>query len=236
MTANLRLKIQMLCAAVLIAAGMGAAQAAVNPKNVVSTSTNVLQDMAKSAANNQGIPPYVIKNAKGIAIIPNVTKAGFLVTGHHGVGVLTQHQSDGSWSDPVFVSFTGGGIGFQAGAQSSDVILVFMNNHDLQSALNGSFSLSGSGAVTAGPVGSKGQTGNLSNGVYTYSRSGGAFAGVALNGSSLSVDENANKDYYGHAVQPQEIIAGRNVKPASDAQQLKRALQNAAQGGGKSNG
>lgn len=224
-------------AAVTMIAAMGAAQAAVNPKGVVSTSTNVLQSMAQSAANNQGIPPYVLKNAKGIAIIPNVTKAGFLVTGQHGVGVLAEHQSGGDWSDPVFISFSGGGIGFQAGAQSSDVILVFMNDRDLQNALNGSFTLKGNGDVTAGPVGSQGQSGKLSDGVYTYTRSGGVFAGVALTGSTLNVEEDANHDYYGKTVSAQDIIAGNNqVQPPADAQQLKQALQHATQGNGTGTG
>ena len=112
-------KLHWVAAAALIAA-VGAVHAAVNPKNVVSTSTSVLKAMVVSAANTKGIPSYVLNNAKGIAIIPNVTKAGFLVTGQHGVGVLAQHQSNGDWSDPVFISFSGGGIGFQAGAQGEE--------------------------------------------------------------------------------------------------------------------
>jgi lipid-binding SYLF domain-containing protein len=158
----------------------------------------------------QRVPEALLRDAQGIAIIPRMIKAGFLVGGRRGQGVLAIRGEDGTWSNPTFISMTGGSVGFQAGVQSVDVVLVFKSRRSIQGIVNGTFTLGADASVAAGPVGrevSAATDVELKSEIYTYSRSRGLFAGVALDGSKLSINHEANEAVYGQGSTPRRIFA-----------------------------
>ena len=128
------------------------------------------------------IAPHLLKNAHGIAIVPGVIKLGFVVAGRHGQGVICVRNASGGWSNPSFVTLTGGSVGWQAGAQSTDVILVFKSRKSVDAIARGKFTLGADASVAAGPVGRHAEAGTdiqLKSEIYSYSRNRGLFAGVA---------------------------------------------------------
>ncbi len=168
----------------------------------------------------QDIPPALLKNAEAIAVIPGLIKAGFVVGGSYGKGVLTVRDSLGRWSAPVFIKLAAGSFGWQIGAQSTDVVLVFKTRRSVEGIVRGTFKLGADAAVAAGPVGRRGEAAtdvDLKAEILSYSRSRGLFAGVSLEGSKLDIDYNGNEDYYGRRVQASEILEGKVLPPASAA-------------------
>ena len=162
-------------------------------------------------APDKRIPSDLISNAYAIAVIPDVIKAGFVIGGRHGVGLIAVKGSDGTWSNPSYVSMSGGSIGFQAGVQSTDVILVFRTQRGVDSIVHGKFTLGADASVAAGPVGRDAHAATdaqLKAEIYSYSRSRGLFAGVALDGSVLAIDNDANQSVYGKGVTPRRIFEG----------------------------
>jgi SH3 domain-containing YSC84-like protein 1 len=171
------------------------------------------------------IPDSLLAEAHGVAIIPDVVKLGFVLGGQRGHGVVIVRERDGSWRAPQFVTITGGSIGWQVGAQSSDFVLVFKSQKSVEGLLRGKFTLGADAAVAAGPVGRRAGAATdaeLKAEIYSYSRSRGLFAGVSLEGSALQVDHGANASYYGPAgngpvppaaVKLVEIIAGLTNHP-----------------------
>jgi lipid-binding SYLF domain-containing protein len=146
-----------------------------------------------------GIPPALLKNAHGVAIIPNVFKASFVIGGRHGRGVLLVREPDGAWGRPVFVTLSGGGIGFQAGVQSTDLVLVFKTRGSLDRIKQGKITLGADVGVAAGPIGRQAEAAtdaHLKAEIYSYSRSRGLFAGVSLEGAALLMDGWATQAYY----------------------------------------
>jgi lipid-binding SYLF domain-containing protein len=146
------------------------------------------------------IPDSLLAEAHGVAIIPDVIKLGFVVGGQRGHGVVIIRERDGSWRAPIFVTITGGSVGWQIGAQSTDFVLVFKSQKSVDGLLRGKFTLGADAAVAAGPVGRRAGAATdmeLKAEIYTYSRSRGLFAGVSLEGSALQVDDAANAAYYG---------------------------------------
>lgn len=174
----------------------------------------------------ESIPPTLLSGAQAIAIVPGVLKVGFLGGIRHGRGVLLIRTPDGGWSNPVFVAITGGSFGFQAGASATDLILVFKNRRSLNSFLrgHGKFTLGADAAVAAGPVGRQAEAGTdalLSSEIYSYSRSRGLFAGISVEGAALTLDWQANVNYYGEVLSPPAILAGAEVKVPKSAARLK---------------
>jgi lipid-binding SYLF domain-containing protein len=162
-------------------------------------------------APDKRIPVDLIGNAYAIAVIPDVIKAGFVIGGRHGLGVVSIKASDGTWSNPSFISMTGGSIGFQAGVSSTDVILVFRTERGVDSIVHGKFTLGADASVAAGPVGRTAQASTdaqLRAEIYSYSRARGLFAGAALDGSVIAIDNDANQAVYGEGVTPRRIFAG----------------------------
>src|SRR4051794_2738120 len=150
------------------------------------------------------IPDSLLAEAHGVAIIPDVIKLGFVLGGQRGKGVVVVRQPDGSWRAPSFITITGGSIGWQAGAQSTDFVLVFKSQQSVEGLMRGKFTLGADAAVAAGPVGRRAGAATdteLKAEIYSYSRSRGLFAGVSLEGSALQIDDAANASYYG-AIMP----------------------------------
>jgi lipid-binding SYLF domain-containing protein len=172
------------------------------------------------------IPPKLLSNAEGIAIIPSVVKVGVILGGRYGKGVLVLRNKDKEWGNPLFISVKGGSIGWQIGAQSTDVILVFKNKKSLQGILKGKFTLGADASVAAGPVGRKAAAATdaqLQSEIYSYSRSRGLFVGVALDGAALKIEHKDNSGYYRKPeITPEQIIAGQGLEvPASTAELLR---------------
>lgn len=147
-----------------------------------------------------GIPTRLLDDAYAIAVIPDVIKLGFLLGARHGKGLLVVRTPEREWSNPLFITLTGGSFGLQFGAQSTDIILVFKDQRSIDNIVNGKVTLGADAAIAAGPVGRRGEAATdtqLKAQIYSYSRSKGLFAGVSLEGAALQVDGNANADYYG---------------------------------------
>lgn len=167
----------------------------------------------------QSIPEKMLRDAYAVAVIPGVVKAGLVVGGRHGRGLISVRGADGTWSYPSFISITGGSVGFQAGVQSTDVILVFRTQRGVDNIVHGKFTLGADAAVAAGPLGRSAQASTdeqLKAEIYSYSRSRGLFAGVALDGAVLSIDHRANQRVYGANTTPRAIFEGR-ASGAGDA-------------------
>ncbi|MEE4185380.1 MAG: lipid-binding SYLF domain-containing protein, partial [Gammaproteobacteria bacterium] len=188
------------------------AAAATSPAERISDATNVLSDFTKIP--EQGIPGSILSEAYGVAVIPGMAKLGAVIGGRFGKGILVVRKEDGSWSNPAFISLGGGSIGWQFGAQSSDLILVFRSPRSVERIADGTFTLGGDASIAAGPVGRSSMAATdqrLKAEIFSYSRSRGLFAGIALDGSWLRMDEQANADYYGVALSPSQILAAGSM-------------------------
>jgi len=175
-----------------------------------------VESAAEVVRSFSAIPTAMLRDATGVAVIPGLIKAGFLVGGRFGRGVVLPRNPDGSWGDPVFVTLAGGGFGLQAGIQSADVILVFKTANSLNRVLRGGgkLTLGGDAGVAAGPVGRQAEAATdaqLRAEIYSYSRSRGLFAGVSLQGAALWADPQANWAFYG-ARGERENAATRSLK------------------------
>ncbi len=163
------------------------------------------------AVPDKRVPNHLIEKAEAIAVIPDVVKAGLVLGGRHGKGLISVRSADGTWANPSYITITGGSIGFQAGVQSTDVVLVFRSKRGVDQIVNGKFTLGADAAVAAGPVGRNAQASTdaqLKAEIYSYSRSRGLFAGVALDGSVLSIDHDSNQATYGRNMTPRRIFEG----------------------------
>ena len=168
----------------------------------------------------QAIPDKLLDEARAVVVIPDTIKAGLVIGGRRGHGLMSVKNADGSWSNPVFIKLTGGSIGFQAGVQSSDVILVFRNDRSLDNIVNGKFTLGADAGVAAGPVGRSAAAatdGQLKAEIWSWSRARGLFAGVALDGAVLQIDNDANQAVYGGNTTPRMIFEGRAPQAPSNA-------------------
>lgn len=167
---------------------------------------NVLKEFDKMKEN---IPHDLISEYKGIVIIPSMINAGIGIGGKRGKGVAIVKLDDGTWSDPVFVTLTGGSIGLQIGVQAVDLVLVFRHKGALTKVKNGDVTIGGDISAAAGPVGrstSANTDYEFKAEVYSYSRSRGLFAGISLNGTSLAIDKGANRAYYGGDMTAHDIF------------------------------
>lgn len=185
--------ILILCA-LLIA---GPAVASEGESAIIDKSLKVLTEV--QAMPDLQVPDWLLQRAEGIAILPEVVKAGAIVGGRGGTGVLLVRRRDGSWSNPLFVGIGAGSIGWQFGVQASDVVLVFTTRKSVEGISDGKITLGGDAAAVAGPVGrsaSAATSVTLDAEVYSYSRAQGLFAGVSLEGSVLFIRDAANERFY----------------------------------------
>jgi len=203
-------------AVLAIALGLALPVAAREDDERAKNAERVLAEIMQ--APDKRVPDGLLGSAEAIAVIPDVVKAGLVLGGRHGKGLLSVRSADGTWSNPTFVSLTGGSIGFQAGVQSTDVVLVFRTRRGVDSVVNGKFTLGADASVAAGPVGrtaAASTDAQLHAEIYSYSRSRGLFAGVALDGAVLGIDHDTNQLAYGRAVTPRRILEG-GVSPQND--------------------
>ena len=166
---------------------------------------------------DKGIPQDLLESAKCIAIIPGDVKFAFLFGGSYGRGLATCRTEHG-WSAPMFVAIDGGSVGYQIGGSSTDIVMLFMNDHALQSLLSDKFKLGADASVAAGPVGRNAAAGTdlkLSAEILSYSRAKGVFAGVSLDGAVVQADKSGDVAMYGHDVNRYQILDGKIAVPVS---------------------
>ncbi len=173
----------------------------------------------------EAIPPSMLQSAAGVAIFPNMVKGGFILGVNYGKGVLHVRNQDQSWSPPVMVTMGGGSIGFQAGVQAADIVLVFKTPQSLTNILGGQkVTLGADASVAVGPVGRQANAATdarLGAEIYSYARSRGLFLGVSLGGADLSVDHNADGVLYGrYGVSPADVFNSNGITVRPEVQQL----------------
>ncbi|HEY5367643.1 MAG TPA: lipid-binding SYLF domain-containing protein [Hanamia sp.] len=182
----------------------------------IVSSAKVLKDFSEM---KESIPQELLKVTQGIIVVPKLINAGFVFAGKRGKGIAVLKQEDGSWSNPVFVTITGGSVGFQVGVQAVDLVLIFKNGETLQNIGKGSFTLGGDISATAGPVGRSSSASTDSKfeaEVYSYSSSKGLFAGISLGGSEIAVDSKSNEAFYGNDDDAKAIFSD-DAETSSDA-------------------
>lgn len=167
------------------------------------------------ATPDKGIPQSILAGASCVVVIPSYKKGAFVVGGQYGQGAATCRTPKG-WSAPVFVQLAGGSFGFQIGGQSTDLVLVAMNQNGLQHMLANKFKIGGDAAAAAGPVGRNAQAGTdwkLNAEFLTYSRAKGLFAGIDLDGTVLSQNEDDTRTIYGANVPFKTVLDGEQATP-----------------------
>jgi lipid-binding SYLF domain-containing protein len=194
------------------------ADAATREERRVADATDVLDQFLRIP--EQSIPPALLSRAYAVAVIPNVVKVGFGIGARRGRGVLVVRQGDNSWSNPAFVTLTGGSVGWQIGAQSTDIILVFKNRRGVEKIANGKLTLGADASIAAGPVGRQASAATdiaFQSEVVSYSRNRGLFAGVAFEGAGVTMDRKGNATYYSDtSMSPERIFASSpNIAPAT---------------------
>ena len=158
----------------------------------------------------KSIPKDLLDRAEAVAVFPGVLKGGLIVGGRGGSGVISRRVANG-WSAPAFFDLMGGSVGLQIGVASTDYILLFMNEHAVDSLLSDKFEIGGEGSAAAGPVGrsaSASTDAKLNAQILSYSRSKGAFAGLELKGVVIKPDNEDNVQVYGMTAR--DILTGAN--------------------------
>jgi lipid-binding SYLF domain-containing protein len=192
----------------------------------LTDATAVYQELI--TASDRAVPKDLLDHCKCIAVLPNVLSAGMGVGARHGNGVMTCRTADG-WSAPAFVNITGGSFGLQLGAESTDLVLFFMNDRGARSLVNGTrITLGGKASVAAGPFGRSGEAATnleLKSEIYSYARSKGLFAGVSIEGARLGPNSSDVLKYYGRSLTYNELLFGTAPTPMpAEADAFRHAL------------
>jgi SH3 domain-containing YSC84-like protein 1 len=182
---------------------------------IVEKARLVIEDVR--TAPDSGAAYDLIRQSAGVVIIPDMFKGGFVVGGSYGKGVVVARK-DGKWSGPSFVYIGAGSVGFQIGAQLTDLILVVIGQNTMDSFLRSSFKLGADAAIAVGPVGAQATAATdilLKGGIYSYSRAKGLFAGISLEGAGMGTEYDLNRAYYQTTSNPKDILYGQVETPES---------------------
>jgi SH3 domain-containing YSC84-like protein 1 len=197
----------------------------------INESANVIKEILGMP---DGIPKDLLDKADCVIIYPSVKKAAFGIGGSYGRGLITCRKGEdfsGPWSAPAMFALEAGSFGFQIGAQSTDFVLLVMNESGARSVLSSKVKLGADAAVAAGPKGRDAAAATdivMKAEILSYSRSQGVFAGVSLEGSTLRSDDGANKELYGKELSAREIVREGKVSPPPAARRLLEILSNAS--------
>lgn len=211
---------------------IGAASANDNGTKKIWQSVEVLETLTDKDLN--AIPITVLQNSAAIAILPEVVKIGWFVGGRHGAGVMFLKKGGAGttapvrWSSPIFIKLTGGSVGWQIGAQSSDIVLAFSNSKSVDGILKGKFALGADASIAAGPVGGGTELATdiqLRSEIYSWSKSRGLFAGVALDGTIITIDHDSNHDYYGSEIKPRDILSNDDNRLSGGVLRIHKLLR-----------
>jgi lipid-binding SYLF domain-containing protein len=192
------------------------------------TAREVLDELRN--APDQNVPDWLMQRAYGIAVVPEVIKGALMFGGRFGSGVLTVRDPAGRFSNPIFITLVGGSFGWQVGATSTDVVLVFVTQRSIENFARGKFTLGADASVAAGPVGRQGEAAAGVNAeIYSYSRSRGLFAGVALDGTELAFDRSANRAFYSDPdATTDTITSGKDTTSSESARRFLAAIAQSA--------
>ena len=171
-------------------------------------------------APDSAIPRAILEKAAAVAIIPNTVKVGFIFGGHRGKGVISARNDQGAWSQPAFLTLTGGSFGLQIGGQSVDLILVIMNRRGLEKLLQNEFKFGGDASAVVGPVGRDAEATTdltLRAEIISYSRTRGLFAGITLKGSTIKADRDANERFYDYPYGSAQLVLDEEAATPHDA-------------------
>jgi lipid-binding SYLF domain-containing protein len=203
---------------------------------LAASSRDDLQDRIDAAKNtldqimgagDRSIPMNILQQATCVGVVPGLIKGAFVFGGQYGQGVVTCRTGHG-WSAPVFIRMAGGSWGFQIGGQSTDLVLVAVNDHGFQDLLKSKFKIGADAAAAAGPVGRNSQAATdwkMNAELLTYSRSKGLFAGISLDGTSVSQNQEDTELYFGGAHTFESILKGNVEVPAGAVPFVKAVAQ-----------
>jgi len=186
-----------------------------DPDKRITESASVLNEIMSS--KDHGIPEDLLAKAQCVGIVPNLKRAGFIIGGKYGKGVVVCRAANG-WSAPSMVRIEGGSVGLQIGAGETDVVFIVMNQRGMDKLMSDKFTVGADASAMAGPVGRSGEArtdATMHAEILSYSRSRGAFAGISLEGATLRPDNDDNQKIYERAVTQQEILRGQMKPPAS---------------------
>jgi lipid-binding SYLF domain-containing protein len=218
--------IAVLFALLLCAPGRGLAEDASDAKKLIDQAEITL----KNFMNDPDMKWFAghLQQAKGVFIVPKLTKGAFIfgVEGGNGV-VLARDEKTGTWSEPVFFETSAASFGLQAGAQSAEAVMLIMTPKAVESLLANKFKLGADGSVAIGPKGGGADT-NLMADFVTFTRAKGLYAGVSFDGASIRTRDDLNAAYFGEDVRPSEIIISHKVKPNPNSKELHAMLKTAA--------
>ena len=194
------------------------------------TATQVLEELRQTP--DQNVPDWLMQRAYGVAVIPEVIKGAFMFGGRYGNGALSVRDASGHFSNPIFITLIGGSVGWQIGATSTDVVLIFVTPRSVENFSRGKFTLGADASVAAGPVGRTGEAAAGVNAeIYSYSRARGLFAGVALDGTVLAFDRTANQLFYNDEdATTAAITSGKDTSSAESARRFVAAVSLSANG------
>ena len=220
-------------AGLALALGAMGAHAQAREEGKLLLASQVLEELRD--AGDRSIPNWLLERAYGIAVIPDLTKIAFFAGGRRGNGVLVYRDKDGRFTNPIFVTLTGGSFGFQWGVQSTDIVLVFTTRKSIEGITGGKVTLGGDASVSAGPVGRESSAAtdfSFKSEVYSYSRSRGVFAGLAIDGSVMSIDDDENETFYRKKnVSAGDIATGAVTTNDDAARRFLTAVTNSTTGG-----
>lgn len=187
--------------------------------NRLDAASTVITEIESIPAKS--IPMSIMSNATCVAVVPSYKKAAFVLGGSYGQGVVTCRTENGKWSAPAFIQLVGGSWGLQIGGQSTDLVLIAVNNRGMQALLKSKFKIGGDAAASAGPVGRNAEAATnltMKSELLTYSRSQGLFAGIDLNGTVVHQNTEDTRTFYGHVVPFDTILKGDVATPPGGRQ------------------
>lgn len=200
----------------VVAAGLSSGNGFAQPdqENKLLDAASVLDSFTLD--DNSSIPGDLLRRARGIAVIPDLIRGGFFVGGRRGKGVLVVRDQNGNWSNPAFITLTGGSIGWQFGAESADIVLIFANDRSVRNIAAGRFTIGGDASAVAGPVGRHNTAAvTFQSEIYAYVDSRGLFAGATLEGTRLGLDSRANIAFYGYDARTKPLGDQTRETPAA---------------------
>jgi len=222
----------LLLASLALALGSVGAQASSTTDKRLEESRKVFESF--SFLTEQAIPTWLLERAYGVVVVPRVIKGALIIGGRGGKGVMAVRNEDGSWSNPVFVTLAGANVGFQWGVQSTDLVLVLMSRKSVEGIAGGKVTLGADASVAAGPLGRSATAATdatLQAQVLAYARNEGIFAGVAIDGSVIAIDDKANASAYGvSGILASQILAGKVASAPPAARAFSDSLARATSG------
>ncbi len=186
--------------------------AATSPDTIIKGAVAMIEEI--SSEGDVSTMADTVKTSRAIAIVPSMVKAGFIIGGEYGEGLILRHEN-GKWYGPSFYNIGGGSFGFQIGAQDVALLLAVINERGVGAFMGSRTKLGGDFAIAAGPVGRRAEAATdaqVKASIYSYSMTKGLFAGVSLEGSVISISVKRNKEYWGDKVTAKEALQ----KPAND--------------------